>query len=460
MPIPRDFQLALEAFDLDGNTESARAEVWTLLEPTMNQAVRNFTERTNRIAPYYREMPDSVRLRHNQMIFEFTERLFKGTFDEHWVSDTKKRASEEVALGFDLRNRGLVAHCILTLLKDTLGSRHRFSGNKVTRLFDIAARVLLMDISNTAVIHHNGEVRNVQIKANKLDSAIVSFGHTVEGVRRAVGSAVVSLTHVSSQLTTFADNAAGHASTGSQAANTAAVNISCMAASTEELSASIAEIRRQASMSAAQATDAESGAKNMNQTIALLSGAVKNISSVVGVISKIADQTNLLALNATIEAARAGDKGKGFAVVASEVKALAHKTSSATKHIGEKIEFIEDITRKSVDEIGATSCKIAETARISKLLECAVTDQAAATNSIAQSADVGAQNATEAASSLKTVAVQIRSTQDTSKLIIDLAKQLSECTQQMDSAMDTLLQASSQNAEMKKLVDLQKGAAA
>lgn len=113
-----------------------------------------------------------------------------------------------------------------------------------------------------------------------------------------------------------------------------------------------------------------------------LAGESQNISKVLSVISSIAEQTNLLALNAAIEAARAGEQGRGFAVVADEVRALAHRTQSATLEINQMISAIQKGTEGAMTSMEQSRHKAAATRKAAEEAGKALNDITASVDMI------------------------------------------------------------------------------
>ncbi|AVO43925.1 methyl-accepting chemotaxis protein [Phreatobacter cathodiphilus] len=148
------------------------------------------------------------------------------------------------------------------------------------------------------------------------------------------------------------DQAVGRTSEESARAVDAATrtrdNVQGMAAATEELASSIAEISQMMTNSQAATDTALEHTRAAGSFATRLSEATVAMGGIIGLINTIAGQINLLALNATIESARAGEAGRGFAVVAQEVKNLANQAARATDQIGTEINGVQAISDEVV----------------------------------------------------------------------------------------------------------------
>nr|WP_314089316.1 PAS domain-containing methyl-accepting chemotaxis protein [uncultured Shinella sp.] len=202
-----------------------------------------------------------------------------------------------------------------------------------------------------------------------------AFVPSMEAVRKDFNEAVAGLHEAMRTVETNANAIASGAQEIRSAADDLAKRTEQQAASVEETAAALDEITTTVGDSSRRADEAGSlvaktrmGAeksgivvKKAIDAMGQIEQSSREISNIIGVIDDIAFQTNLLALNAGVEAARAGEAGKGFAVVAQEVRELAQRSASAAKDIkalittsGEQVKSgvaLVDETGRALEEI-------------------------------------------------------------------------------------------------------------
>jgi methyl-accepting chemotaxis protein len=458
MTLPPDFVAGLTIYRIPEDREGLRQRrrIWKYLRPHLDDAVNRHIDDVKKGALSFERVLTEQRQPYHDLLVRSAERMFTHPFDEAWVADTKERVSLEIKLGHDMRIRGPFAQAIVSGLHEGLRRSRWVSKRTAFEMADLALRVVAMDASIGINLHYQAKAHEAKTRAVELVGAISEFSRTIQDVRGVTTSAVGSLRETAGELAELAQSGADRAETAARAADDTAANVALMADATEELFASISNIRQQTTISARMAYDAVAQAGQTNGTMVSLSQAVDRIGSVVGLISDIAASTNMLALNATIEASRAGDAGRGFAVVAAEVKSLAKQSSEATQEIGKQIAMIQEATRRSVEQIGFNTQAINQIANIAEAVASLVDQQAGATGSISEGVHGAARSATTVAEALRVIENGVRHTRDASRAALDLSGRLADSAYNSGIAMDALFEAAAKHEAIKKMPHLSK----
>lgn len=348
---------------------------------------------------------------------EDERRLLEQRFQEELATFVEAAAAGDLSRRVDLTGRS----GLMLQLGDGM---NRLVGSIKAALDEIVvvnAALAAGDLTTRVTGNYSGEFKRLK------DDTNVATIKTAEVVDKLVeGTATIK--SATEQLTTGAKDLSSR--TEEQVAS-----LEEMAASIRQMSVTVkqnAENAQKANELALSARDsAEGGGVVAGQAVTAvqqIDESSAKISEIVGVMDEIAFQTNLLALNAAVEAARAGDAGRGFAVVAEEVRALAQRSSQASKEIKVLIAGSTAHVKRGVDLVGKAGAALSQIVTSVKRVSEFVSEIAAASQ---EQAD-GVRQVDETVTQLEGV------TQKNASLVEESTASLNAVDRQVDEIMNVV----------------------
>ncbi|OGU13084.1 MAG: chemotaxis protein [Geobacteraceae bacterium GWC2_53_11] len=320
----------------------------------------------------------------------------------------------------------------VTQLKDTAAE---LAAGNLTRRSNVASRDELGEIStcfNQVADTLYGVVNQVRSSANNVSGAAVELRANAEQI--ALGSE-----HVAAEAATVATAGEEMAATSNDIANNCSLAVDSANQASQTANSGAAIIQQTVAGMARIAVKVQDSAR----TVETLGEKSEQIGAIIGTIEDIADQTNLLALNAAIEAARAGEQGRGFAVVADEVRALAERTTRATREIGDMIKSIQSETRVAVaamaEGVGEVEKGTADAARSGEALNeilTQVNDVTGQINQIATAAEEQTATTNEISNNMQRITDVVQETAGSSQQTAQAAGRLSILAQELQQIVD------------------------
>lgn len=272
-----------------------------------------------------------------------------------------------------------------------------------------------------------------------LEKLATNFDSTVNQIVSVVSSSSSDMQEASRSVVSLMDGNNKHVEELGVESSNATRNVSNIASSSEELSASISEINNQVGRASDMAKDAVKIAEDAGQTVGGLSDGAEKIGTIIDLINDIAEQINLLALNATIEAARAGEAGKGFAVVASEVKGLANQTAKATQEIFSYVNSIQQETNSAISFIKNISKTINEINDITVSISSGMEQQGLATRNIAKNMLQAVNHANKVEENVTKVSEVSKQTGSAAHEMLDICLELSQQSEKLNQEVEKFI---------------------